>query len=586
MQKNYSLTQFIFNLLKPYKKYLVTFSLVGLFWAITNTILPYTLKIIIDKATEFHDDITHIFTLIQPYIILYIGLWVFFAFNMRMLDYARLKLFPNLKRDITSNMFSYLNLHSHNYFQNNFAGSLINKIVDMLGGVVTIITIIDDVYAQILALTIAIITLIFVNPVFAVILIIWVIAFMIITFIFLKPIQKLSQAFAEARSSLVGKMIDSIGNIVNVRLFAHHEFENKYIGAVVNDTVQKDINMETRVIWMRCFWDVSIISLLGFNLWVLARMYSQGLVTIGDFSFVISLSTSIIWNLWYIAGQFVTFSELVGKCNQALSILNAQHDIIDALNAKKLIVKKGQIEFKNVSFHYGENLKLFQNKNIIINPGEKIGLVGFSGSGKSTFVNLILRLFDVESGAITIDAQNIKQVTQNSLRENIALIPQDISLFHRTLIENIRYGLIDATDDDVINAAQKAHCHEFISVLEDGYQAMVGERGIKLSGGQRQRIAIARAILKNAPILILDEATSALDSVTEKYIQDALHELMLGKTTIVIAHRLSTLSEMDRILVFNNGQIIEDGTHEALLQKQGHYAKMWQMQAGGFLPDT
>jgi ATP-binding cassette subfamily B protein len=195
-----------------------------------------------------------------------------------------------------------------------------------------------------------------------------------------------------------------------------------------------------------------------------------------------------------------------------------------------------------------------------------------------------LRLFEVESGSITIDDQNINDVLQESLRENIALIPQDISLFHRTLMENIRYGSSNASDEDVIEASKKAHCHEFISQLNKGYQSMVGERGIKLSGGQRQRIAIARALLKNAPLLILDEATSALDSVTEKYIQDALNHLMRGKTTIVIAHRLSTLSEMDRILVFDNGQIIEDGTHESLIKRKGHYAKMWQMQAGGFLP--
>jgi ATP-binding cassette subfamily B protein len=306
---------------------------------------------------------------------------------------------------------------------------------------------------------------------------------------------------------------------------------------------------------------------------------------VGDFSFIITLSISILWNLWFIAGQFVSFSEQVGKCRQALSIINAPHEISDIKDAKPLVVTQGEIQFKEVSFHYGEGAKLFQNKNILIHPGEKVGLVGFSGSGKSSFVNLILRLFEVESGSITIDYQNINDVQQESIRENIALIPQDISLFHRTLMENIRYGCTNASDEDVIEASKKAHCHEFISQLNEGYQSMVGERGIKLSGGQRQRIAIARAILKNAPLLILDEATSALDSVTEKYIQDALHHLMRGKTTIVIAHRLSTLSEMDRILVFDNGQIIEDGSHEALIKLKGHYAKMWHMQAGGFLPE-
>ena len=268
-----------------------------------------------------------------------------------------------------------------------------------------------------------------------------------------------------------------------------------------------------------------------------------------------------------------------------MTILNAAHDIVDEEHARPLKITEGRIEFKDVSFHYKEGAKLFQNKSIEIHPGEKVGLVGFSGSGKSTFVNLILRLFEVEEGEITIDNQNINRVTQGSLRENIALIPQDISLFHRSLMDNIRYGRTTATDAEVIEASQQAHCDEFICKLRDSYQSLVGERGVKLSGGQRQRIAIARAILKNARILILDEATSALDSVTEKYIQDALHYLMQGKTTIVIAHRLSTLSEMDRILVFDNGVIIEDGTHDQLIKLNGHYAKLWHMQAGGFLPE-
>lgn len=582
--KPQSVTQFIFNILKPYKGYIVIFAFVALFWAITNTLQPYVLKIIIDKVAGFQGDKISAFSAIQPYIFLYIFLWIILCLDMRLLDWTKLKLFPSLRQDAMAKMFSYLNQHSHHYFQNNFAGSLINKIVDMQGGVVEILTILDDVYAQILGLTIAIVTLLLIHPIFAFILVGWVIVFLAITFLFLKSIQNRSHVFAEARSSLVGRMVDSISNIVNIRLFAKHRYENSYVGDSIAYTIQQDRNMLAKIIHMRIWWDVSIIALLGINLWMLGKMYSQNLVTVGDFSFIITLSISILWNLWFIAGQFVSFSEQIGKCRQALSIMNTVHDIVDIKDAKPLVTQ-GEIQFKDVSFHFGEGAKLFQNKNILIHPGEKIGLVGFSGSGKSTFVNLILRLFEVESGSITIDHQNINDVLQESLRENIALIPQDISLFHRTLMENIRYGCSNASDEDVIEASKKAHCHEFISQLNEGYQSMVGERGIKLSGGQRQRIAIARAILKNAPLLILDEATSALDSVTEKYIQDALHHLMHGKTTIVIAHRLSTLSEMDRILVFDNGKIIEDGSHEELIRLNGHYAKMWHMQAGGFLPE-
>ena len=580
-----SVTNFITNLLKPHKTAVALFVLVALVWAVINTLLPYTIKIIIDKVVAFQGDKTDIFVLIQPWILLYIALWVIMCLDMRLLDWIKLKLFPGLRQESMSSMYIYLNQHSHQYFQNNFAGSLINKIVDMQGGIIEILTIVDDVFAQCLGLTIAIGTLLIIHPVFAFILLTWVATFLLITFVFLKPIQGLSHVFAEARSSLVGQMVDSIGNIVNIRLFARHAYENNYIDSKIADTVHKDRNMQSRIIHMRIWWDVSIVALLGINLWMLGKMYSQGLVTVGDFSFIITLSISILWNLWYIAGQFVAFSEQIGKCKQALSIVNAPHDIVDRQDAKTLVVSQGELRFQGVNFQYVGGIPLFQNKNVHIKAGEKVGLVGFSGSGKSTFTNLVLRLFDVTSGEITIDEQNISEVSQESLRENIALIPQDISLFHRTLMDNIRYGSVNASDDEVIEASKKAHCHEFISQLPDKYQSLVGERGIKLSGGQRQRIAIARAILKKAPILILDEATSALDSVTEKYIQEALRPLMAGKTTIVIAHRLSTLSEMDRILVFDKGQIIEDGTHEELMRLNGHYAKMWHMQAGGFLPE-
>ena len=546
--KHQSVTKFIFHIVKPYKGYVAIFAFIGLCWAITNTLQPFILKIIIDKVAGFQDNKIEAFGAIQPYIFLYLFLWIILCLDMRLLDWVKLKLFPSLRQDAMSKMFAYLNQHSHHYFQNNFAGSLINKIVDMQGGIVDILTILDDVYAQILGLSIAIVTLFLIHPIFAFILVTWVAVFLAITFLFLKSIQNLSHVFAEARSSLVGKMVDSISNIVNIRLFAKHHYENSYVGESIAYTVQQDRNMLAKIIHMRIWWDLSIVALLGIDLWMLGKMYSQNLVTVGDFSFIITLSMSILWNLWFIAGQFVSFSEQVGKSKQALTIINAVHDIVDIENAKPLVVTQCEIQFKNVNFHYGEGATLFHNKNILIRAGEKVGLVGFSGSGKSTFVNLILRLFEVESGTITIDSQNIKAVQQESLRNNIALIPQDISLFHRTLMENIRYGCANATDEEVIEASTKAHCHKFISQLNEGYQSMVGERGIKLSGGQRQRIAIARAILKNAPLLILDEATSALDSVTEKYIQDALHDLMAGKTTIVIAHRLSTLSAMDRIL--------------------------------------
>ena len=580
-----SLKKFFFQLIKPYKWYVVALFFTALYWGVNNALSPYVLKLIIDKVAAFEGDKTQIFTAITPYVTLYIVLWVLIAVDMRFLDWVRMRLFPSLRYDVINSMFTYLNQHSHRYFQNNFAGSLANKIMDMMSGMVTIFSTLDDGFAQCIAILIAIISMLLVNPVFSLFLGLWVMAFLVITVVYFKPIRDQSNYFATAKSTVMGKVVDSVSNVTNLRLFSRNAYENQLIQEAVQDTVDKDRAMQRTILKMRIFWDVSIIVLIGGNLYLLVSMYSKNQVTIGDFSFIISLSISIFYNLWYLAGQFVTFAEELGKCKQALTIISALNEVRDQSNAKVLQVTKGKIEFDDVTFHYDEGAHLFNNKNVIIPSGQKVGLVGLSGSGKSTFVNLILRLFDVESGKIVIDGQDIRQVTQESLRENIAMIPQDVSLFHRTLMENIRYGRTDATDEEVIDASKKAHCHEFISQLTEEYDSLVGERGIKLSGGQRQRIAIARALLKNAPILILDEATSALDSLTEKLIQDSLHALMQGRTTIVIAHRLSTLSEMDRILVFDKGQIVEDGSHKDLIKAKGHYSRMWAMQAGGFMPD-
>ena len=581
-----SLRKFFFDVIKPYKWYVIALFFTAFYWGVNNSLSPYVLKLIIDKAVAFEGDKSAVFNAVQPYIMLYIALWILIAVDMRFLDWVRLKFFPGIRYDLVTNMFSYLNKHSHRFFQNNFAGSLSNKISDMTSGTIAIFSTIDDGFAQCVGLIIAIITMLFVHPVFAFILLVWAMAFILIAVVFFNSIHDLSNVFATSKTTLVGKLVDSVSNVTNVRLFSRSTYENEYIQKAARDTVTKDCDMQWVILKMRVYWDISIIVLIGVNIYVLVAMYGKNQVSIGDFSFIISLSISIFYNLWYLAGQFVVFAEELGKCKQALTIISSPHEIADTASAKPLIVTHGRIEFDEVTFHYDEEIHLFKNKNVVVEPGQKIGLVGLSGSGKSTFANLILRLFDVESGQIMIDGQNIIDVTQDSLRENIAMIPQDITLFHRTLFENIRYGRVDASDDDVIEASKKAHCHEFIMQLVGGYQSLVGERGIKLSGGQRQRIAIARAMLKNAPILILDEATSALDSLTEKLIQDGLHLLMEGRTTIVIAHRLSTLSEMDRILVFENGQIIEDGSHNDLIKAQSHYTRMWQMQAGGFLPDT
>jgi ATP-binding cassette subfamily B protein len=299
----------------------------------------------------------------------------------------------------------------------------------------------------------------------------------------------------------------------------------------------------------------------------------------------LSLTRELPERVWKLTQDFIPFSEALGECKQALSLIQTPHEIVDTPEATSLKVSTGSIAFNNVAFNYSEQKALFKNISVAIPGGQRVGLVGFSGSGKSTFVNLILRLFDVQGGSITIDDQDIRMVTQDSLRKNISYIPQEPLLFHRSVQENILYGRPDATYNEMIEAAQKAHAHDFILSLEKGYDTIVGERGIKLSGGQRQRIVIARAFLKNAPILILDEATSALDSETEKCVQASLEQLVENRTVIVVAHRLSTLLFMNRILIFDAGEIVEDGTHQELLGRGGRYARLWNAQISGFLPD-
>ena len=409
------------------------------------------------------------------------------------------------------------------------------------------------------------------------------------TVLFIAPVawrvQRGGRDNAEDKSELGGCIVDSIANMTSVRLFARRAHELAWIGARQGAEIRSNRRLISRTNQLRLFMDVAFLTMFGSMAYLMLHAWQRHEISTGDVVYVFNMSWAVVVQMWYLGEAMTNLFREIGVAQQALSVVSAAPQICDTPRACALRVAAGRIVFENVSFHYRRGQSIFENKNLVIEPGQKVGLVGFSGSGKTTFAHLILRFYDVEAGRILIDGQDIAQVNQDSLRASIAMIPQDAALFHRTLMENIRYGRLDATDDEVIEASKHAHCHEFIDRLPEGYGSLVGERGTKLSGGQRQRIAIARAFLKNAPILVLDEATSALDSVTERHIQDGLHELMQGRTTLVIAHRLSTLSEMDRILVFDKGHVVEDGTHQQLLDRGGHYAKMWRMQAGGFLPE-
>jgi ATP-binding cassette subfamily B protein len=336
---------------------------------------------------------------------------------------------------------------------------------------------------------------------------------------------------------------------------------------------------------VRWFQFIAAASLKLGTVYFVLTLWDAGVITVGDFTMSIGLALLVINDARNLTRRFLEFFEYIGNVANGVETIIRPHEIIDVENAQSLSVSQGRIAFQNVCFGYEPEHKVFNGLNIEIEPGQRVGLVGFSGSGKSTFVSLILRNFEPQSGRILVDNIDIAKVTLDSLHENISLIPQDPSLFHRTLKENIGYGKLNADDKEIASAAHMAHAADFIESMDEGYEALVGERGVKLSGGQRQRIAIARVMLKDAPILILDEATSSLDSITEKTIQENLDSAMGKKTVIAIAHRLSTIAHLDRILVFNDGCIVEDGSHEQLLAQQGFYYQLWCMQAGGFLPE-
>ncbi len=395
-----------------------------------------------------------------------------------------------------------------------------------------------------------------------------------------------SEEVAKKSSACTAHLADVIGNISTVKSFAKEKEEiDKYIQ--LNKAWRKAnfVEMKYVLITSGTFGLVmNIMNILAFAVAIIAT--ENNVASIGVVYLMISYTLNIVSQLWAVSHTTRMFLRIIGDSTPMINTLDEKIELNDISNPSKLIVKKGKITFDNVRFTHDKNDEpLFNNFNLTINSGERIGLVGRSGSGKTSLTRLLLRFSDVDSGVITIDDQDISKVKQKNLRENIAFVPQEPALFHRTIRENIAYSKRDASEKDIIAAAQKANVMEFIKKLPDGFDTIVGERGVKLSGGQRQRIAIARAILKNAPILVLDEATSALDSESELLIQDALSKLMKGRTCIVVAHRLSTIAKLDRIVVINDGEIIEQGSHQELLQINGTYSKLWQHQSGGFIEE-
>lgn len=544
----------------------------------------YLFKELIDAATGLADETRTIsqvwfFALLLPAIYL-VGeaFWRTSGFTaQRWMTGATAKVYDEL--------FRYLTGHGASFFQERFAGAITNKIANAAQGVQGLLQMWTWSF-QTLILGIAFDTYLLFSThyYFAVALLIWLVIFMSVNLKMVFGLRKLAYLHAEASSTLKGKYVDSTANIETVQQQAQEAYERNY----VQKYIQRE-RMAHIASWFRFEWILVINGFLlgAFYVGMFALsvfLFDREIITLGAIVMVVTIVFNLERNLFFLGEQMSRAMQLYGQIDEGLGEILKPHDITVPAQAPQLALQGGNIVFQAVTFQYGEQ-PVFSDLALEIPGGQKVGLVGPSGAGKSTLVNLLLRQFDVQSGSILIDGQDIAAIDLGSLRHSIALVPQSTSLFHRTLAENIRYGRLAATDEELYEAAQMAHASEFIAQLPQGFDTFVGERGVKLSGGQRQRIAIARAILKDAPILVLDEATSALDSESEHAIQEALEKLMVGRTVIAIAHRLSTLQQMDRILVLEGGKIVEDGSHVELIKRDGLYKRLWDSQVGGFLQE-
>ena len=581
MTNNKKVFSFITHSIKPFRSYLFLHLLVITLNALNVSFLPFVSKILLN--TIITTEPKNIIDEAMNAMIFISFLMILPSLFPRISDYVWSVFLPKLRHQITHESIKKLLGQSHNFFQNNFSGSLVNKVRDLFNSTPKIIEIfLYNFVGGILAILFAFFTLWNINYFFAIALIIWIAMIVPIAYRSALLTNRISMNVANQQSRIMGNIVDIFGNIQNIKLFSSSKFEisrvDKFQKKFANLYSQRGIYLNKYYTFLGLISSFYFIACFAFLIW----LYAHQRVTVGDFILIFGINNFLHNIIQDSMKQIRNFLEEFSVIKEALDVVEKTHKVKDC--DEKIKVTEGKIVFENVKFSYHDKNPLFSDKSVTIKAGEKVGLVGRSGSGKSTFINLLLRFYDVQEGKILIDDQDISKVSQDSLRDAIGVIPQEAILFHRNLIENISYGNKESLGKEqllkkVIDSAQKASAHKFIASMPDGYYSQVGERGIKLSGGQRQRIAIARAFFKNAPILVLDEATSQLDSVNENMIQESLKILMKGKTTLAIAHRLSTLQMMDRILVFSDGKIVEDGCHQDLLALNGYYKRLWSAQS-------
>lgn len=555
--------------------------------AVCSICLPYALGKVIKGVTESSGDSHALVERLEGPLMLFVLLGIGEVVFARAGGTCQITIGPRQRQNVTRNVYAYLQHHSHRYFSSNFSGALAHRISETSMGVTqTLWAIIFDFWPIAIVFSVSVALLSRAHAELGMLVAAWALLFVGVSYYLATRCQPFAFKASAARSETTGKVVDSVTNLTSAKLFARLDFERSYLNTYLDKemrAIRRSNWYSERVRWFQ-FGSAAVlkISVLYYSL----RLWRDGAIGVADFVMATSLSFLIINEARNLSRRFLEFFEFIGNVANGVHTIVAPHELIDTAKAADITIGGGQIELRALEFSYTPERKVFDRLDLTIPAGQRVGLVGSSGSGKSTFVSLILRLYDIQGGSIRIDGVDIRDMTQDALHAQLSLIPQDPTLFHRSLRENIRYGKLDADEQQVIEAAKKAHAHEFIAQMPEAYESLVGERGVKLSGGQRQRIAIARVILKDAPVLILDEATSSLDSITEQAIQDALDTVMRGKTVLVVAHRLSTIANLDRILVFDGGRIVEDGTHSELLLKRGAYHALWSRQSHGFLTEA
>ncbi|MDB5265593.1 MAG: hypothetical protein JWM39_306 [Parcubacteria group bacterium] len=528
--------------------------------------------------------VTMLFITLGFFALTAIGGWV----GQRLRQIGLTYIEPKAMNDLTSSAFAYMLGHSHDFFISNFSGSLTRRVTRFGRSFENVLDNLSFNFFSTAVYTSSILVILSLrNLLLGIIVFAWTVLFIYIQVAMARWRQPLRVARAAEDSNVTGVLSDAIGNYSAISLFAADTHERS-----IFDGALEKWRVATLKSWVadNWIWGVQGIFVMIMEIGLLAvgiLLWERGIFSVGDFVLIQLYLIGLIDRIWNIGNAMRQLYDAFADAYEMVEIFEQPHAVQDAPNATELSITDGSIDLDDVGFHFIEGRDVFKNFTLSIKGGEKIAFVGPSGAGKSTVIRLLLRLYDVTAGSVCVDGKDIRSITQGSLRRAISFVPQEPVLFHRTLRENIAYAKPDASLEEVIDAAKKAHCHEFIDMLPEKYETLVGERGVKLSGGERQRVAIARAILKNAPILILDEATSSLDSESEALIQDALRILMEGKTVVVVAHRLSTIMRMDRIMVIEGGTIVAQGTHDELLNHKGSlYHKLWSIQAGGFIADV